>query len=49
MPSRLALKEPIVPSLFSRHHRLSYPLSDDLLFTQPHQGFTRVHPSALHL
>ena len=43
------MKEQIVPSLFSRHHRLSYPRSDDLLLMQPHQGFTRVHPSALHL
>src|SRR5215467_9528230 len=39
----------LVPSLFSQHHRLCHPLSDDLLLTQPHQGFTRVHPSALHL
>ncbi len=43
------VKEPLVPSLFSRHHRLCHPRSDDLLLTQPHQGFTRVHPSALHL
>ncbi len=39
----------LVSSLFSRHHRLCHPLSDDLLLTQPRQGFTRVHPSALHL
>ncbi len=43
------MKEHLVPSLFSRHHRLCHPRSDDLLLTQPHQGFTPVHPSALHL
>ena len=39
----------LVPSLFSQHHRLCHPHSDDLLLTQPQQGFTHVHPSALHL
>jgi len=48
--SPVCLREGVlVPSLFSRHHRLCHPRSDDLLLTQPHQGFTRVHPSALHL
>jgi hypothetical protein len=43
------MKGNMVPSSFSQHHRLCYPHSDDQLITQPHQGFTLVHPSALHL